>query len=178
MSATQPDHWCSACNWPLVRYVGFGTGLKESPDVTVLPPLQCAHGMTRDEIQQYVLRDEWVCRWCRLRRYRVDRREQCPYCRRRWASEGQGRFASGEIYLTLQCECSCEARWYPERGWGETSDGWTSAERWQLLIGEGGERDPGKCGWCGAETFDFVQRPDGFFRRCTACKAIHRWWSR
>jgi len=173
MSVIQPDRWCATCKGPLVRYVGPAMELEESPDVTVLPPLHCATGMTDDQIRQYLLRDEWVCRWCRLRRYRVDRRDQCPYCRRCWASEGQGWFGSGEIYLTLQCECSCEARWYPERGWGETTDSWVSPERWQSLIGDGA--DPGKCGWCGAESFDFVRRPDGFFRRCTACKAIHRW---
>ena len=174
--STEPAHWCTACKWPLVRYVGCGKGLHESPDVIVLPPLRCATGMTDEQVEQYVQHDEWVCRWCRLLRYRVDRREECPYCRRGWGSESQDRFTSREVYLTLRCACSCEARWYPERGWGETTENWLSPERINALkIDWNIDRDPGKCGWCGAEAFDFVHRPDGFFRRCTVCKAIHRW---
>lgn len=166
---------CS-CGWPLIRCVGPGRGLSETPDVIVLPPLRCATGMTREEIDQYFLHDEWVCRWCRLLRYRVERRDRCPYCSRCWESEAEDRFASGELYLALRCTCSCEARWYPARGWGETSQNWLSPERLEAVRKERNiDQDPGECSWCGAETFDFVRRPDGFFRRCTACRAIHRW---
>jgi hypothetical protein len=35
--------------------------------------------------------------------------------------------------------------------------------------------DPAVCQWCGDPEFDFVDRPDGFFRRCLRCRAIHRW---
>jgi hypothetical protein len=31
------------------------------------------------------------------------------------------------------------------------------------------------CEWCGEPTFDFVDRPDGFFRRYLCCRGIHRW---
>jgi hypothetical protein len=35
--------------------------------------------------------------------------------------------------------------------------------------------DPAVCEWCGHPEFDFVTRPDGFFRRCLRCRGIHRW---
>jgi hypothetical protein len=42
--------------------------------------------------------------------------------------------------------------------------------RLQVLMG-----DPAVCEWCGDPTFDFVDRADGFFRRCLRCRRIHRW---
>lgn len=48
-------------------------------------------------------------------------------------------------------------------------------DRVEPVVFEAQKPDPAVCEWCGDPEFDFVTRPDGFFRRCLRCRGIHRW---
>src|SRR5262249_3844393 len=152
----------------LVRHVSSTKGLHESPDVIVAPPLLCGTGLSFAELWRIANRDEWVCRWCDLQRHRLGTPQRCPYCGCAWKTVQRAEFRTGEPYLVLACTCLCEARWYPQRGWGESCDRRLVPNFMDQLTSRS---DPGICGWCGAPTFEFMHRPDGFFRRCTECKA-------
>jgi hypothetical protein len=164
---------CEKCSWPLVLVAGPGLDVQISPDVLTLPPLACATGMTEEQVATYVWKREWQCRWCSLGHCRLARLDQCPYCGRPWETAEHDEFPSGEPRIRLKCLCRFQAEWYPARGWGKTDDYRLNpmvAARWQDLA-----PDPGVCEWCGDTAFEFVHRPDGFFRRCLRCQGIHRW---
>jgi hypothetical protein len=129
--------------------------------------------MTDAQIEAYARKQEWRCGWCDLGHWRLTRVDQCAYCGSPWQAATRSEFSSGEPRIRLRCRCGCEAEWYPARGWGKTRDSRLNpvfAARLQALMG-----DPGVCEWCGDPEFEFVDRPDGFFRRCLRCRGIHRW---
>ena len=148
------------------------------PDVIVKPPLPCGtrrttSGQNADLWEVKATRPEWRCRWCDLGHYRLDRPNDCPYCCARWEAKESMTFESGEAAVQMRCRCGCDAEWYTARGWGETTDYRLRGS--SLVTASIKTDDVGKCAFCGADTFDFVHRPDGFFRRCSGCNAIHRW---
>jgi hypothetical protein len=129
--------------------------------------------MTEEAIEAYQRRTEWSCAWCDLGHWRLDRADRCPYCADAWERVEHDEFPSGEPRLRLNCRCGCEAEWYPARGWGKTQDHRLNPIRLAKLQEQMG--DPAVCEWCGDPAFEFVNRPDGFFRRCLRCRGIHRW---
>jgi hypothetical protein len=164
---------CAECGWAQVLVAGPELGVQPAPDVVLMPPLVCGTGMSHAQIEAYVMRQEWRCRWCDLGHRRLDRVGPCPYCAGPWERAEPGEFPSGEPCVRLSCRCGCEAEWYPARGWGQTDD--YRLNPIVIARRQAQTRDPAVCQWCGDPEFDFVNRPDGFFRRCLRCRAIHRW---
>ena len=174
----EPIPICPKCAAPTVAVVGSGPEFVKSPDVIVKPPLPCGtrrttSGQNADLWEVKATRPEWRCRWCDLGHYRLDRPNDCPYCCARWEAKESMTFESGEAAVQMRCRCGCDAEWYTARGWGETTDYRLRGS--SLVTASIKTDDVGKCAFCGADTFDFVHRPDGFFRRCSGCNAIHRW---